>query len=196
MVEIEDKLISDEIFTECFSCDIKKCKGICCIEGDSGAPLKIEEIDIIEEELENILPFMSDAGRNAVAQNGVFEVDIDGDYTTALVDGGECAFVTMEDGIALCAIEKAWRAGKTHFMKPISCHLYPIRAKEFGNGMTGLNYHRWDVCSDAVCNGKKCGAKIYESLKGAIERAFGEQFYEYLEDAAGIIERGEVEEEK
>ena len=195
MVEIEDKLISDEIFTECFSCDLGKCKGICCIEGDSGAPLKIEEIDIIEQELENILPFMSEAGKKAVERSGVFDVDIDGDYTTTLVNGGECAFVTMSGDTALCAIEKAWRAGKTSFMKPISCHLYPIRVKEFGNGMTGLNYHKWEVCSDAVCNGKKCGIKVYEGLQGAIERAFGEQFYEYMKDVAGIIERGEVEEE-
>lgn len=195
MVEIEDKIVSEELFEEFFCCDLSLCKGICCIEGDSGAPLKIEEIDMIEDEMENIRPFMTPQGVEAVEKNGVFEVDRDGDYTTTLVEGAECAFVVMEDGVALCAMEKAFRAGKSAYMKPVSCHLYPIRVKEFSNGMVGLNYHRWNVCSSAVCEGRKSGVKVYQGLQSAIERAFGTEFYGHLVEVDRILTNGEVEEE-
>lgn len=195
MVEIEDKIVSEEVFEEMFSCDLSKCKGICCIEGDSGAPLKLEEIDIIEQELENIKPFMTKEGADAVQQKGVFDIDEDGDYTTTLVNGAECAFVVMEGDVALCAIEKAYRSEKSEFMKPISCHLYPIRVKEFKNGMHGLNYHRWEVCKSAVCNGEKSSVKVYECAKDGLIRAYGELFYEYMVDVDRILSNGEVEEE-
>lgn len=195
MVEIEDKIVSEELFDEFFCCDLSQCKGICCVEGDSGAPLKIEEIDVIENELPNIIPFMTPEGVDAVERNGVFEVDSDGDYTTTLINGGECAFVVTENGIALCAMEKAFRAGKSAFPKPISCHLYPIRVKEFSNGMSGLNYHRWNVCSSAVCEGRKSGVKVYQGVRSAIERAYGKEFYGHLEEVDRILSNGEVEEE-
>ena len=195
MVEIEDKIVSEDIFDEMFSCDLSKCKGICCIEGDSGAPLKLEEIDIIEQELENIKPFMTNEGIDAIQQKGVFDIDEDGDYTTTLVNGAECAFVVMEGDIALCAMERAYRNGSTTFIKPISCHLYPIRVKEFSNGMHGLNYHRWNVCQSAVCNGTKSSVKVYECAKDGLIRAYGEQFYEYMVDVDRILSNGEVEEE-
>ncbi|MEG1793580.1 MAG: DUF3109 family protein [Rikenellaceae bacterium] len=194
MVEIDDKIISEELFDEFFCCDLSQCKGICCVEGDSGAPLTIDEIDAIEDEFERVRPFMTKEGVEAVERDGVFEVDGDGDYTTTLVEGKECAYVVMENGIALCAMEKAFRAGKSTFMKPISCHLYPIRVKEFSNGMVGLNYHHWDVCSSAVCNGRKSGVKVYQSLKTAIERAFGEEFYEHLVEVDNILTNKKVEE--
>jgi len=193
MVEIDDKIVSEEIFDELFACDISKCKGICCIEGDSGAPLEIEEIDIIEENLDAIKPFMSDEGIKAIDEKGVFEVDSDGDYTTTLINGGECAFVTWQGDIALCAIEKAFRANKTTFKKPISCHLYPIRVKKSSNNTVGLNYHRWDVCRDACANGKKCGIKVYQGLQEPLERAFGKEFYAQLCEVDKIIESGDFD---
>lgn len=196
MIEIEDKLLSDDLFEEYFCCDLADCKGACCIEGDSGAPLEIEEISLIEDHIEAIKPYMTRKGIEAITADGVFTIDSDGDYTTTLIGGAECAFVFRDKGIALCAIEKAFREGKIENIKPISCHLYPIRRKKFDNGMEGLNYHRWDVCKGAVLNGtiKKC--KVYEGVKSAIVRAYGEEFYGHLVEVDGIIERGEIEYEE
>lgn len=196
MIEVENKLLSEDLFDEYFCCDLTDCKGACCIEGDSGAPLEMEEITLLEEAIDAIRPYMSEKGIEAIEKDGVFTIDIDGDYTTTLIDGGECAFVFRDKGIALCAIEKAYREGKIENIKPISCHLYPIRRKRFKGGMEGLNYHRWSVCGGAVRNGtaKKC--KVYEGVKNAIERAYGEEFYGHLVEIDAIIEKGEIEYEQ
>lgn len=183
MIEIDDKLISDEVVEQPFLCDLSKCGGACCIEGDSGAPLTIEEIDILEEILPAVVPYMTPEGVAAVEQDGVFEVDPDGEYTTTLIDGGPCAFVVEEDGIAWCAVERAFRAGEVGFQKPISCHLYPIRTKCFSNGVTGLNYQRWGVCKGAESNGAKQQSKVYQAARSALKRAYGEEFYAALEAA-------------
>ncbi len=197
MIEIENKLLSDDIVTEHFLCDLCKCKGACCVYGDSGAPLLESEIGQIEDCLDKVKPYMTEVGLKAVEEKGVFEIDFEGDYTTTLVEGTEeCAFTFVsEDGMVLCAIEKAFRDGKIDFKKPISCHLYPIRVKEFKNNMVGLNYHRWDICKDAIQNGEKCGVKVYQGVKDAIVRQWGEEFYSYIEDVDRIITNGEVEEE-
>lgn len=195
MIEVEDKLLSEDLFEEYFCCDLADCKGACCIEGDSGAPLEIEEIALLEDTIDAIKPYMTEKGIKAIEKDGVFTIDSDGDYTTTLIDGGECAFVFRDKGIALCAIEKAFRDGKIENIKPISCHLYPIRRKRFSGG-EGLNYHRWSVCSGAVRNGtiKKC--KVYEGVKSAIVRAYGEEFYGHLVEIDAIIEKGEIEYEQ
>ncbi len=188
MIEIDDKIVSTELLQEHFACDISQCKGICCIEGDSGAPLDIEEVDILEAEYPNYKRYMTPEGISAVEEQGFMVVDSDGDYTTPLINGGECAFTIMEDGVALCAIERAWRNGECSFPKPISCHLYPIRLIQLSNGTVGLNYHRWGVCRSACANGKKLSIPIYKSLKGAIIRRFGEEFYEALNIAAKMMD--------
>ncbi|MFI3315585.1 MAG: DUF3109 family protein [Rikenellaceae bacterium] len=195
MIEIEDKIVSDELFEEYFCCDLAKCKGICCVEGDSGAPLEIEDIEQIEENLEVIKKYMTEQGVETIEADGIFEIDGDGDYTTTLINRQECAFVVEENGVTLCAIEKACRAGEIEYKKPISCHLYPIRVTNFANGMCGLNYHRWQVCEGAIECGKKHGIKVYQGLKEPIIRAFGETFYRYLTEVDEIIEKGEIEEE-
>lgn len=195
MIEIEDKLVSDDVLECYFTCDYCKCKGICCIEGDSGAPLTIEECDELEENIEVVHKYMTVEGVEAINKDGVFIVDIDGDLTTTLVNGAECAFTFKEDGFVLCAIERAYRNGDISFNKPISCHLYPIRVVELKNGFTGLNYHEWNICKDGVIKGKKEGIKLYQSLKEPIEREFGAQFYKYLEEVDEIITNGEIEEE-
>ncbi|MBQ2703269.1 MAG: DUF3109 family protein, partial [Alistipes sp.] len=147
MIDIEGKIVSTDLLTECFCCNIAQCKGACCIEGDAGAPLEIDEVDILEEEYENYKPYMTPEGIRAVEEQGFMVVDTDGDYTTPLINGGECAFTCYdENGVALCAIDKAYREGKCSFQKPISCHLYPIRVVNFRNGGEGLNYHRWHIC--------------------------------------------------
>ena len=149
MIEIDDKIVSADLLRECFACDLGKCKGICCVEGDAGAPLDIEEVDLLEEEYENYAPYMTAEGREA--------------------------------------IERAYREGKCQFLKPISCHLYPIRVKQFRNGTYGLNYHRWAVCRDAVECGKKLGVPVYKALKEPIIRRFGEEFYKALECAEQLL---------
>ena len=189
MIEIDDKIVSADLLREGFLCDIQQCKGICCVEGNAGAPLDFEEIDILESEYENYKPYMTEEGIEAVERQGFMVVDEDGDYTTPLVNDAECAYAYTENGITLCAIEKAWLEGKTPFRKPISCHLYPIRLMKFSNGTIGLNYHRWSVCSSARECGKKLGVPVYKSLKEAISRRFGEDFYNQLDAAAELLKK-------
>ena len=187
MIEIDGKIVSDDILTECFACDIARCKGECCVDGNSGAPLEMEEADILEEEYGNYKPYMTSEGIEAVERQGFMVVDCDGDYTTPLVDDAECAYSYRENGITLCAIEKAFREGKCSFRKPISCHLYPIRLISLSNGTIGLNYHRWNVCSSACENGRKLGIPVYKSLREPIIRRFGEEFYKALECAEDLL---------
>lgn len=187
MIEIDDKIVSADLLRECFACDLGKCKGICCVEGDAGAPLEIDEVDILEQEYDNYAPYMTSEGRAAVERQGFMVVDEEGDYTTPLVENAACAYAFEEDGITFCAIERAYREGKCSFLKPISCHLYPIRVKQFRNGSYGLNYHRWVVCRDAVECGKKLGIPVYKALREPIVRRFGEEFYTALECAADML---------
>ena len=187
MIEIDGKIVSDDILTECFACDIARCKGECCVDGNSGAPLEMEEADILEEEYGNYKPYMTPEGIESVERQGFMVVDCDGDYTTPLVDDAECAYSYRENGITLCAIEKAFREGKCSFRKPISCHLYPIRLISLSNGTIGLNYHRWNVCSSACENGRKLGIPVYKSLREPIIRRFGEEFYKALECAEDLL---------
>ena len=187
MIDIDGKIVATDILTEEFCCDLSVCKGECCVEGDSGAPLDIEEVDLLEQEWDNYKDYMTPEGVEAIEQQGFMVVDVDGDYTTPLVDGAECAYAFKENGITFCAIERAYREGKTSFLKPISCHLYPIRVAQFSNGTVGLNYHRWSVCRSAVECGKRVGIPVYKALKEPIIRRFGEDFYEQLEEAAKLI---------
>lgn len=193
MIEIDDKIVSADILRECFACDLGKCKGICCVEGDAGAPLELEEVDELEENYAAYAPYMTEEGRREVERQGFMVVDSDGDYTTPLVNNAECAYAFEENGITFCAIERAYREGKSSFLKPISCHLYPIRVMKFSNGTFGLNYHRWGVCHDAVGCGRKIGLPIYKALKEPIIRRFGEEFYKALECAEELIKEQENE---
>lgn len=181
LVEIDNKLVTTQLFEEQFVCNLSACKGACCVEGDAGAPLTFEEVDIIEDALEEILPYMRPEGIEAVNQTGVFYLDHDGEPVTTLVNGAECAFVFFdEQGITKCAIEKAQLEGKIEYKKPISCHLYPIRVKKLEE-YEALNYDRWDICSDACDLGKQLQVPVYKFLKEPIIRAWGENFYKELE---------------
>ncbi len=181
LVEIGDKIVSTQIFERKFVCDLNACKGACCVEGDAGAPLTLEEIDILEEDLEAIKPYMRKEGIDAVDKTGVFYMDQDNEAGTTLVNNKECAFVFFDDnGITKCAIEQAHREGKTEFKKPISCHLYPIRVKEFKD-FTALNYDKWDICEPACACGESLNVPVYKFLKEPIIRAFGGDFFEELE---------------
>lgn len=189
MIQIDDKIVSLDLLTEKFCCDLSRCKGICCVEGDSGAPLELEEADILEEEYESYKPYMKPEGIEAVERQGFMVVDEDGDYTTPLIGGRECAYSFEENGVTMCAVERAFKEGKTRFVKPVSCHLYPIRVSVFGNGTLGLNYHRWDVCRDARAEGRRCGIPVYRALREPIVRRFGEAFFEALEEAEKFVAR-------
>lgn len=186
IVQIGDVLVSEEVFTEFFACNYASCKGICCIEGDAGAPLKEKEIAEIEYEYNNFSTLMSDEGRKAAESSGFFEMDRDGDLVTPVVKGrGECAYsMTGESGECLCAIEKCFLEGKCRFRKPVSCQLYPIRVTEFPGGGQALNVHHWDICKDAFSNGAAKGIRVYRFLKDALTRVYGSEFYEALEAAA------------
>jgi hypothetical protein len=187
LVEIEDKIVSTQIFERQFVCDLTACKGACCIEGDNGAPVTAEEVQIIETHLPQILPFMRPEGIAAVEAQGVAYLDHNLEPATTLVNDAECAFVFFDDaGIAKCAIEKAQREGHIDFLKPISCHLYPIRTKQFKD-YTALNYEKWDICEPACACGEKLEVPVYKFLKEPIKRAFGEDFYKELEHVAAEL---------
>ena len=181
LVEVKDKVVSTQIFERKFVCDLSACKGACCIEGDAGAPLTLEEVDILEEELEAIKPFMRKEGIEKIDKEGVFYMDQDNEPVTALVNEAECAFVFFDEkGITKCAIEKANKEGKTTFKKPISCHLYPIRAKKFED-FEALNYDSWSICADACACGEKLDVPVFRFLKEPLIRAYGEPFFKELE---------------
>jgi len=186
MIQIDDKVVSSEILKNKFCCDITQCKGLCCVHGSSGAPLTKQEGDILNKILPQITPYMVPEGIKAVKQQGTSVIDIDHDLVTPLVDDKECAYVVFEDGIAICAIEKAWLNKRVDFRKPISCHLYPIRIKEYPT-FTALNYDVWDVCAPARKLGENKGLPVYRFLKDALIRAYGTDFYNQLEEAEKLI---------
>lgn len=181
MIQHGDTLLSEFIFEKKFVCDLTKCKGACCIEGDAGAPLQEEELVVLEEIIEEVKPYMRQEGLKAIEKNGLFEVDQDGEYVTTLVDGRECAYVFFnEKGMATCAIEKAYEEGKIDFKKPISCHLYPIRVMKL-HDLEALNYSHWDICNPACKLGEELQVKTYQFLKEPLIRKYGEEWYNHLE---------------
>lgn len=179
-MEIGDVLVSSDIITECFCCDLDKCKGACCVEGDAGAPVTLEEIACMEEALDTVWQDMSATAQAVVDRQGVAYTDPEGDLVTSIVGGKDCVFTCYEDGCCLCALEKAHRAGRTEFCKPMSCALYPIREKGFAGGLTALNYNRWDVCRNAVAKGRELGLPVYRFLETPLRRRFGDEWYEEL----------------
>ena len=187
IIEIDDILVSSDIFTEEFCCDLDACKGICCVEGDAGAPVTLDEIGGIEDALDTVWDDMSASAQAVVDKQGVAYTDRDGDLVTSIVGGKDCVFTCYEGDCCLCALERAYRSGKTGFCKPISCALYPIREKRLGNGMIALNYNRWDVCRDAVKKGRELHLPVYKVLKEPLIRRFGAEFYDKLCEAGKQI---------
>lgn len=181
MVEIEDKLISDDLFKKKFVCDLQQCKGACCIEGDAGAPLTSEEVLLIEENLSSIKSQMRAQGVDAVEKHGVFYNDSEGEKVTTLVNGKECAFVFFDkNNIAKCSIEAAYSKNEIDFNKPISCHLYPIRVKKY-NDFSAINIDDWHICKPACDCGKTLNIPVFKFLKDAIIRKWGGEFFDQLD---------------
>lgn len=181
MLQIQDTLVSDEVILESFVCDLSRCHGACCVEGDCGAPVEESEKRLLEDLLPRIEPYMRPEGIEAVRLQGAWTDDpYDHAPSTPLVNGRECAYLTFSaDGMALCAIEQAYRDGRIAFQKPISCHLYPIRLSRILS-FTALNYHRWDICRDACALGRKLGVPVYKFLREPLIRRFGQAWYDEL----------------
>ncbi len=186
MLIVQGKLISVDVIEEQFICNLNACKGACCWEGDWGAPITKGEIALVEKDLDKIKPFLLEEGIRVIEEKGVAVYNEEPDEMgTSLLENGACSFMTYQDGIAKCGIEKAYEEGVTEFKKPISCHLYPIRVKVNEKaGFEALNYDRWDICSAACALGKEQQLPVYQFLKEPLIRKYGEDFYEELEAAA------------
>ncbi|MDB5227561.1 MAG: hypothetical protein JWN78_1754 [Bacteroidota bacterium] len=187
MILIDDILVSDDVVKKQFVCNLTKCKGVCCVEGDSGAPVEEAETKILTEIFPAIRKYLTPEGVKAIEKQGAFVDEPDDEYTayaTPLINGAACAYVNYEkDGVISCGIEKAWKEGATTFRKPISCHLYPIRIKPMET-VTAVNYDVWNICSDACTLGKKLKVPVYAFLKDALVRKFGQEFYDTLDQVA------------
>ena len=180
MIQIDDAIVALDIIEENFLCDLSACKGECCVEGESGAPLENEEVEILEKILPLVWDDLAPKAQEIINAQGVAYQDRDGDMVTSIVNGKDCVFTYYDEkGICKCAIEKAYKEGKTDFYKPISCHLYPIRLEKFRE-FTAVNYHRWRVCKAAVLLGNKEGLRIYQFLKEPLIRKFGDAWYNEL----------------
>ena len=195
--QVDDVLLSSDILTEYFCCDYEKCRGICCVEGDAGAPVTLDEIGKIEDRLDSVWNELHASSQAIIDKQGVAYTDRDGDLVTSIVGGRECVFAKEEAGCWICTLERAYRRQMTTnsmeqvprpatrdsrlFIKPISCSLYPIREKKLSNGLVALNYNRWEVCKDAIIKGKEQNIRIWQFLKEPLTRRFGEEWYHELE---------------
>ena len=181
MFAIQNTLVSLDLLERHFVCDLNACKGACCVKGDAGAPLTDDEINLLEDIIDDILPYLDEEGRAMIAEKGVFEIDVDGDKGTALLQNGRCAFALIDDnGLVSCGIEKAEKAGSVSFKKPISCHLYPVRITEYKE-YDAVNYNKWSICKPACDCGAKLNVPLYRFLKDALIRKYGAAWYEELE---------------
>ncbi|MDD6891258.1 MAG: DUF3109 family protein [Bacteroidales bacterium] len=184
MIQIQDVVVSLDVFREKFLCDLSACKGECCIEGDAGAPVEPDEVAELEAALPAVWDDLSPEAREVIDRQGVVYTDCEGDLVTSIVNGKDCVFTCYDEkGSCYCAIEKAYREGRCGFYKPVSCHLYPIRVGDYGP-FKAVNYHRWKVCKAAVLLGQKENLPVYRFLKEPLIRKFGREWYEELETVA------------
>ena len=183
MIKVGDCLISEDVIEKSFACNVQACKGVCCIEGDAGAPIESDEIDTIQQNIDYIKKEMDDDGLKTLSSKGFSENDpFDQMLVTTCKPNKECVFVVRKDGILNCAVELANQKNNFYFQKPISCHLYPIRVDKY-NEFYALNYHRWSICADACTKGVTDDIKVYQFAQKALERKFGKEWYESLENS-------------
>lgn len=189
MIQVGQVLVSDDIKEKEFVCNLEKCKGACCVEGDFGAPLEDDELPVLREIYEQVKPYLSETGIKAIERQGTYVLDDDGDFSTPTIGGRECAYsIYDEKGVLKCGIEQAYLDGKITWKKPISCHLYPIRITKKKN-FEAVNYHKWSICSPACALGKELQVPLYKFLKEALVRKYGQAWYDEL---TALIERAEV----
>lgn len=180
MLQIQNTLVSLDLIERYFCCDLDACKGACCIEGDAGAPVTEEECQRIKEVLPAIEDDLLPAAHAAIRDEGVAYVDEEGDLVTTIINGANCAFSCYDkNGTCICALEKACREGRSSFLKPASCHLYPVRLKEY-DGFTAVNFHRWKICKPAEVLGRKLKLRAYKFLKEPLIARFGQEWYDEL----------------
>lgn len=196
MLQVGRALVSLDVIERFFICNLDKCLGACCVEGDAGAPVTEEECRKLKEILGVVWDDLLPEARRVIEQQGVAYVDEEGDLVTSIVNGKDCVFTCYgEDGMCMCAIEKAFREGRISFYKPLSCHLYPVRISRYPS-FTAVNYHRWKICKAAEVLGRKEGVKVYRFLREPLIRCFGQEWYDELDGAAEAYlqqkERGEL----
>ena len=185
IIQVGEVILTSEILTEYFCCDLEACKGICCVEGDSGAPLTLDEVGEMENVLDEVWPDLSAQAQSVIDRQGVAYTDAEGDLVTSIVQGRDCVFTCYgTDGCCYCASDKAFREGRTAWDKPLSCALYPIREKHFRDGSVALQYHRWAICRPAVEKGRRLNLKLYQFLKAPLVRRFGQAWYDELCEVA------------
>tara|TARA_B100000941_G_C28434826_1_gene516338 strand:+ start:218 stop:793 length:576 start_codon:yes stop_codon:yes gene_type:complete len=187
MIIIDKTIISSDIYEEKFICDLDKCKGACCVEGDLGAPLELQELSLIESAVKKAKKYLSKESKEILEKDGAYILDDEGDFSTTTLNGKECSFAFHDNDKTLkCSIEQAWLDGKSNFRKPISCHLYPIRISRLQEYET-LNYDRWSICECARILGKKKGTAIYKFLKKPLIRKYGKVWYQKLCDEIELL---------
>jgi len=187
MIQIGKTLVSEEIIDTDFVCNLNACKGQCCIDGDAGAPLEEDELQIMKDIFPKVKPFLRPEGLKAIEEQGIYTTNEDGEHETSLINGADCAYVIYDDKkVALCAIEEAYNQGEISWKKPVSCHLYPVRVREYTE-FYGVNYDKWSICDDACVLGKELQVPIYKFVKQALIRKFGEDWYAELEKVASNL---------
>lgn len=187
MVEIGRAIISRDILEKDFLCDLQKCKGACCIEGDSGAPVTPEEVILIEKIYPQLKKYLPEKHLNTINSMGFAVIDSDGDLVTTLVDNRQCVYSFFNDqGILTCSIEKAFNDKMTNFRKPLSCHLFPVRITEYKR-FDAVNYEKLKICKSAIACGKANHMPLYVFLKYPLIRKYGEEWYKELEIAAQYL---------
>ncbi len=185
MIQIDNTLISIDLLEHYFTCNIDSCRGACCIDGDAGAPITVEEKAQIEADLPAVWDDLSPAAKAVIREQGVSYIDEEADLVTSIVDGRDCVFTCYgENGICHCALEKAFCEGRSNFLKPMSCHLYPARLQKWATGYTAINYHRWKICKAAEVLGRRNGIRAYQFLREPLIRRFGEEWYKTLCEVA------------
>ncbi len=187
MFQLGKTIVSEDIIEKDFVCNLSACKGACCIDGDAGAPLEEEEAKVLESIYPKVKPFLRREGIEAIEKQGTSIKTEEGELETPLINGADCAYVIFDDNkVALCAIEEAYNQGEVAFKKPVSCHLYPVRVKDYSE-FSAVNYHRWQVCDDACILGKELQVPIYKFVKEALIRKFGADWYTELEKVAKTL---------
>jgi len=187
MIQIGSTLVSDDLLTEAFVCDLNACKGACCVEGEYGAPLTQDEADELAHLQDQIAPYLSDEGKATIAEQGAWITGEDGELETPLMPTGHCAYVIEDaDKKLKCGLETVHQEGVLSFKKPLSCHLYPVRVQQYSS-FEAVNYHRWDICGAACALGSSLKVKVYVFVKEALVRKFGEEWYAALEKAGAEL---------
>jgi len=183
MLEIQGKLISLDLIEKNFVCNLAACKGACCVEGEQGAPLDVLEMATLREIAPRVAPLLDEEAQTILKDNQ-YLCHEDGSISTPLREDKSCVFsIRNEAGVLTCGIEKAYREGLTDWIKPLSCHLYPVRIhRNETTGWEALNYDRWEICSPACKKGDRLGIPIYRFVKDALIRKYGESFYRELDE--------------